>query len=113
MLATRSSKLIGSLHVLYVHKQDEYVPSQYDYNMNSICVSHEYRGDNMELIKRKLEIFLGAIKGDYIGYFFGRSRPPKQIDEVSGMYLPWRFATLQEVGWGPPTCMAIRDNVQD
>ena len=63
------------------------------------------------LIKEKYKE-TNDVARDEIGYFFGRSRPPERIDDLSGIYLPWRFARLQEVGWGPPAdCEKQEDSV--
>jgi hypothetical protein len=35
-------------------------------------------------------------------YYFALPRPPEEIGDIFGMHQPWRFCSLQEVGWGPP-----------
>jgi hypothetical protein len=46
------------------------------------------------------------------GYYFATPRPPEN-ELIPSRFQPWEWKCLKEIGWGPPTCMAIRDNVQD
>jgi hypothetical protein len=48
----------------------------------------------------------------HAGYYFAWPRPPEK-GLISPRFQPWELKCLKEIGWGPPTCMAIRDNVQD
>jgi hypothetical protein len=50
--------------------------------------------------------------GDQGCYYFGRSRPPEHIKVIFSRFLPWRLLCLREIGWGPPTCIPISNNVQ-
>ena len=81
----------------------------------------------MQPINRKSEIFSGATVGDKTGFDFtnlGNKRkirylflflpPCKKTDsKFQYMYLAWKYMSLKETGWGPPACMARKDNVQD
>jgi hypothetical protein len=62
-------------------------------------VSKKY--EKVQLNKRKSKIYSAMIRGDKIGYYFGRPRPPEQ-HAISQRYKPWRLCSLKTIGWGPP-----------
>lgn len=43
----------------------------------------------------------GMARGDIVGYFFGRTRPP-ELHAYKDMFLPMEVLPLKTTGWGPP-----------
>ena len=62
--------------------------------------------------QESVQIFSGANTGEQISYYFASPRPPEQVVYI-WKFLPWRLVSLKSTGWGPPTCMASKDMVQE